>query len=54
MIKMSESFLEAIMIKLGFSQSWVQKIMDGVNFVSFRISINRVKIETFKPEGLSL
>lgn len=33
-------FLSAIMLKLGFSRAWVERIMWCVTFVSFSFSIN--------------
>lgn len=44
------SFLEEIMIKLGFHQRWVQMIMSCVTSVSYSVLINGVPYGNFKPE----
>nr|XP_051221174.1 uncharacterized protein LOC127339353 [Lolium perenne] len=42
-------YLEAIMLKLGFSQQWTSVIMGMVNSVSFSVLFNGNKLEEFKP-----
>jgi hypothetical protein len=42
-------YLEAIMIKLGFSQQWVGIVMNMVRSVSFSILFNGNKLDGFKP-----
>lgn len=43
------SYLEAIMLKLGFSQIWVDKIMRCVTSVSFSVLFNGERLQEFKP-----
>jgi hypothetical protein len=40
---------EAIMLKLGFSRTWVDKIMRCVTSVSFSILFNGERLQEFKP-----
>jgi hypothetical protein len=43
------SYLEAIMLKLGFHMNWVDKIMKCVKSVSFSILFNGEQLQEFKP-----
>jgi hypothetical protein len=43
------SYLEAIMLKLGFSRLWVEKIMKCVKSVFFSILFNGEQLKEFKP-----
>lgn len=43
------SYLEAIMIKLGFAPSWVALIMRMVSSVNFSVLFNAGKVEEFTP-----
>jgi hypothetical protein len=43
------SYLEAIMLKLGFHRNWVDKIMKCVKSVSFSILFNGKQLQEFKP-----
>ena len=42
-------YLEAVMLKLGFNQAWVNKIMKCVTTVSFLVLFNGEKLQEFKP-----
>lgn len=42
-------YLEAIMLKLGFSRIWVDRVMSMVKSVSFSVLFNGNKLEVFKP-----
>ena len=42
-------YLEAVMLKLGFNQTWVNKIMKCVTTVSFLVLFNGEKLQEFKP-----
>jgi hypothetical protein len=42
-------YIEAIMIKLGFSQHWTTVVMSMVRSVSFSVMFNGRKLEGFKP-----
>ena len=43
------SYLRAIMLKLGFSENWVNIVMGLVSTVSFSVMFNGKKLEEFKP-----
>src|SRR4051812_21080427 len=43
------SYLEAIMLKLGFAPQWVQLVMSLVSTVSFSVLFNAEKLEQFRP-----
>jgi len=43
------SYLEAIMLKLGFSRLWVSKIMRCITSVSFSVLFNGQRLQEFKP-----
>jgi hypothetical protein len=43
------NYLQAIMLKLGFHQLWVQLIMRLVSLVSFSILLNGDCLSSFKP-----
>jgi hypothetical protein len=43
------NYLEAVMLKLGFCQSWVNKVMKCVTLVSFSILFNGEQLQEFKP-----
>ena len=43
------NYLQAIMLKLGFSSAWVDIIMGMVKSVSFSVLLNGEKLEQFKP-----
>lgn len=43
------NYLEAVMLKVGFNQGWVQKIMQCVSTVSFTVLLNEGKLDEFKP-----
>ena len=43
------SYLEAIMLKLGFDRLWVDKIMKCVTTASFSILFNGERLQEFKP-----
>ena len=43
------SYLEAIMLKLGFSPAWVSLVMRMVSTVTFSVLFNGTPTETFKP-----
>jgi hypothetical protein len=47
--RMEWAYLEAIMLKLGFSRAWVSLIMRLVSTVSFSVRFNRVPQEEFRP-----
>ena len=42
-------YLEAVMLKLGFSPVWVNRIMGMVRSMSFLVLFNGRKLEEFKP-----
>jgi hypothetical protein len=42
-------YLQAIVIKLGFSQHWTSVIMNMVSSISFSVMFNGMKLEEFKP-----
>jgi hypothetical protein len=42
-------YLEAIMVKLGFAQHWVNVVMGMVRTVSFFVLFNGEKLDGFKP-----
>lgn len=42
-------FLSAIMNKLGFSQVWVDQVMDLLNTTKFSILVNGKPSEYFQP-----
>jgi hypothetical protein len=42
-------YLEAIMVKLGFAQHWVNVVMGMVRTVSFSVLFNGEKLDGFKP-----
>jgi hypothetical protein len=42
-------YLEAIMVKLGFSSQWVNMVMRGVPSVSFSVLVNGERTEKFTP-----
>src|SRR3954466_1410857 len=42
-------YLEAIVLKLGFSAQWVKVVMSLVNSVSYSVLMNGKKLEEFKP-----
>ena len=44
------SFLEKIMLKMGFSVSWVQLIMGCVRSVSYRVKVNSGLTEVIFPQ----
>jgi hypothetical protein len=44
------SFLQAMMLKLGFSQGWVELVMRCVTSVSYKIRVNGQMTEAFQPE----
>ena len=46
---LSWNFLEAVLQKMGFSQLWINSIMQCVSTVSYRILINGAPIENIKP-----
>jgi hypothetical protein len=43
------SYLEAIMLKLGFSRGWVNLVMRLITTVSFSVLFNGVPHEEFRP-----
>ena len=43
------SYLKAVMLKLGFSTSWVAKIMQCVSTVTFNVLLNDSKLEELCP-----
>jgi hypothetical protein len=43
------SYLEAIMLKLGFDRNWVDKIIKCVKSVSFSVLFNGEQLQEFKP-----
>ena len=43
------SYLEAIMLKLGFGRLWVSKIMRCITSVSFSVLFNGQRLQEFKP-----
>jgi hypothetical protein len=43
------TYLEAIMIKLGFHRRWVQMVMRLVTTISFRVLFNGGRLDTFLP-----
>jgi hypothetical protein len=43
------NYLEAIMLKLGFARSWVDKVMKCVTSVSFSVLFNGEQLQEFKP-----
>ena len=43
------SYLQAIMIKLGFSERWVNIVMSLVTTVKFSVMFNGKKLEEFEP-----
>lgn len=43
------NFLGAIMLKLGFCENWVRKVMKCVTSVCFSVLFNGKKMESFKP-----
>ena len=43
------SYIEAIMLKLGFSRLWVSKIMRCITSVSFFVLFNGQRLQEFKP-----
>ena len=47
--RLSWNFLEAVLQKMGFSQLWINSIMQCVSTVSYRILINGAPIENIKP-----
>ena len=42
-------FLEAIMLKMGFHEHWVQLIMECVSSVSYGVRYNNIETEDFVP-----
>lgn len=42
-------YLKAIMLKLGFSESWVNIVMNLVSIVNFSVLFNGKRLEGFKP-----
>lgn len=47
--RIESKYLEAVVLKLGFNQSWVDKVMKCVTTVSFLVLFNGEKLEDFKP-----
>ena len=43
------NYLEAIMLKLGFCRTWVNKVMKCVTSVSFLVLFNGERLQDFKP-----
>lgn len=43
------SYLQQVMLMLGFSSVWVDRIMSCVSSVSFSVLFNGGKLEDFKP-----
>jgi hypothetical protein len=43
------SYLEVVMIKLGFHRIWVRMVMRLVSTVSFQVLFNGGKLRHFKP-----
>jgi hypothetical protein len=43
------TYLKAIMLKLGFQQSWIEMVMRMVTSVSFSVLFNGAPLESFKP-----
>jgi hypothetical protein len=43
------SYLEAIMLKLGFSRLWVDKIMKCITSVFFSVLFNGERLQAFNP-----
>jgi hypothetical protein len=43
------AYLEAIMVKLGFSQQWISVIMSKISSVYVYVMFNGSKLEGFKP-----
>ena len=43
------SYLEAIMLKLGFSRLWVDKVMKCVTSASFSVLFNGERLQELKP-----
>ena len=43
------AYLKAIMLKLGFTEKWVNIIMDMVSSVKFSVLMNGKKLEQFSP-----
>ena len=47
--RLSWNFLEAVLQKMGFSQLWINSIMQCVSIVTYRILINGAPTENIKP-----
>ena len=47
--RLSWNFIEAIFQKLGFSQQWIQLVMQCVTTVTYSILANGAPTEKFKP-----
>lgn len=47
--RVERDFIEAIMIKLGFHLEWIKKLMECVNFFSFKVGINGIDSNIFLP-----
>ncbi|KAL6634527.1 hypothetical protein ACP70R_027198 [Stipagrostis hirtigluma subsp. patula] len=43
------AYLEAMMMKLGFSGAWVERVMRCVASVSFSVLFNGAKLNSFSP-----
>ncbi|KAL9679832.1 hypothetical protein QQ045_017703 [Rhodiola kirilowii] len=44
------NFLERILLKLGFPRQWVEKVMQCVKSVSYRVRVNDIISKVFYPE----
>ena len=42
-------FLEAILLKLGFHEKWVNLVMSCVSSIEYRVRYNSTETEAFKP-----
>ncbi|KAA3483581.1 reverse transcriptase [Gossypium australe] len=44
-------FLEAIMLKMGFVDNWINKIMNCVRFVRYVVKCNNILSDVIMPRG---
>ena len=47
--RLSWNFIEATFQKLGFSQQWIQLVMQCVTTVTYSVLVNGTPMEKFKP-----